>query len=272
MQEEFVDRSLPPSLEDSLPRNLGETLDTARNGVRRAAELYINLCNLVERLVKRNEAIAGEYGRFSMNLNSITETSEGAYAIDTNDVPLLNEGMKSTAKHITTTQTLLEDESRAWDYGFLEDVKAVRDAFVSMREMFDRKERLARDNIPQLERRIQQNEQKLQNIKAKGAAAKPGEAEKVENAIVNVSFGISTLCSDYRANSVQDKQSIVDQHARGIFIKEAMKDELHQFQTSIYSVSRLHQDWAQERVKYAELLADNFRGMVDSLESMPLGD
>lgn len=45
-----------------------------------------------------------------------------------------------------------------------------------------------------------------------------------------------------------------------------------QFQTTIYSISRLHQDWAQERVKYAELVADNFRGMVDALEGMPLGD
>lgn len=213
-----------------------------------------------------------------MNLNSITETSNGSYAIDSNDVPLLNEGIKSTAKHIGTTQSLLEDESRAWDLGFLEDLKSVRDAFVSMRELFDRKDRLARDNIPQLERRIQQNEQKLQNVKAKGAAAKPGEAEKVEIAIVNVSswsrhdLAIRTITSVLIICCVQDKQSIVDQHARGIFIKEAIKDELLQFQTSIYSVSRLHQDWAQERVKYAELLADNFRGMVDSLESMPLGD
>lgn len=193
VQEEFVGKPLPPTLEDSLPQNLHDTFDTARTGIRRGADLYINLCNLIERLVKRNEAIAGEYGRFNLNLHSITETTEGTYAVDTNDVPLLNEGIKSTAKHIATTQNLLEDESRAWDQGFLEDVKSVRDGLVSMRELFDRKDRLARDNIPQLERRIQQNEQKLQGIKAKGGAAKPGEAEKVENAIVNVSMGIGHI-------------------------------------------------------------------------------
>lgn len=187
MQEEFIGRSLPPTLEDSLPQNLQETFDTVRSGVRRSADLYINLCNLVERLCKRKEAIAAEYGRFGLNLTSITETTNDAFAIDTNDVPLLNEGVKATAKHLSTSQSLLEDESRAWDEGVLEDLKSVRDGMVALRDMFDRRDRLARDNIPQLEKRIYNSETKLSGIKAKGDAAKPGEAEKVENSIVNVS-------------------------------------------------------------------------------------
>lgn len=187
MQEEFVGKSLPPGLEDSLAQNLQDTFETVRSGVRRSADLYINLCNLVERLCKRKEAIATEYGRFSTSLTEITELSADAYAIEVNDVPLLNEGVKSTAKHVERSKALLVDESRAWDEGFLEDIKAMRDSLVSMRDMFDRRDKYARDNIPALERRIQANEQKLQNVKAKGDAAKPGEAEKVENAIVNVS-------------------------------------------------------------------------------------
>jgi sorting nexin-8 len=188
VQEEFIGRTLPPTLEDSLPQNLQETFDTVRSGVRRSADLYINLCNLVERLCKRKEAIAAEYGRFGLNLTSITETTNDAFAIDTNDVPLLNEGVKATAKHLSTSQGLLEDEARAWDEGVLEDLKSVRDGMVALRDMFDRRDRLARDNIPQLEKRIYASENKLSGIKAKGDAAKPGEAEKVENSIVNVSL------------------------------------------------------------------------------------
>lgn len=186
VQEEFTGRALPPSLEDSLPQNLADTFDTVRSGVRRSAELYINLCSLVERLCKRKEAIAGEYGRLNMNLVSVTEVTNDTYAIDQNDVPLLNEGINGTAKHISNSQALLEDEARAWDEGFLEDLKTARDTLVSMRDMFDRRDRYAVDTIPKLEKRIMQNEQKLQNIRAKGEAAKPGEAEKVINAITAV--------------------------------------------------------------------------------------
>jgi sorting nexin-8 len=188
VQEEFIGRTLPPTLEESLPQNLQETFDTVRAGVRRSADLYINLCNLVERLCKRKEALAAEYGRFGANLTSITQTTSDAFAIDTNDVPLLNEGVKATAKHLSTSQGLLEDESRAWDEGVLEDLKGLRDGMVALRDLFDRRDRLARDNIPQLEKRIYASENKLSGIKAKGDAAKPGEAEKVEKAIVNVSF------------------------------------------------------------------------------------
>ena len=148
----------------------------------------------MERLVKRKEAIASEYGRFNLNLTSLTEVSSDTYAIDTNDVPLMNEGIKSTAKHLSNSQALHEDESRAWDEGLLEDLKTMRDGLVSVRDMFDRRDRLSKDNIPQLEKRIQSSEQKLQGIKAKGDAAKPGEAEKVENAIISVSLrGIPVL-------------------------------------------------------------------------------
>jgi hypothetical protein len=147
----------------------------------------------MERLVKRKEGLAAEYARFSSNLVSITETSEEVFALDTNDVPLLNEGIGATAKHISTSRALLEDEGRAWDEGVLEDFKGVRDGLVSLREMFERWERGARDTIPACEKRILANEGRLAGVRAKGDAAKPGEAEKIENAIVNVSLPFHSL-------------------------------------------------------------------------------
>lgn len=189
VQEEFVGRPLPPDLEDSLPTNLMETFDTVRSGVRQSAEAYINLCTLLERLMKRNVGIAADYLRFSTALINLTENSESAYATDTNDVPLLNEGIKSTAKHLTTSQTLLEDEAKAWDEGVLEDFKKQRDTLVGVREMFDRRDRYAKDNIPYLERRIESNEHKLQGLmnRPPNAPVKPGEREKLEQAVRTVS-------------------------------------------------------------------------------------
>ncbi|KAI4839901.1 hypothetical protein E4T44_03782, partial [Aureobasidium sp. EXF-8845] len=255
VQEEFTGKSLPQGLEDSLPRNLSDLFDTVRSGVRRSTEVYINMCGMVERLIKRNEGLASEYIRLSMALGSLTECSADTYAIDTNEVELLNGGLNGTAKHLSTNQTLLEDEARAWDLGVLEDLKRQRDALVGMRDMFDRRDRYARDNIPQLERRIASNESKLAGIRARQESQiKPGEAEKVESAIV------------------KDKQSIVDQHARGVFIKECVRDEIVHFQSSQYHVSRTHQEWSQERVKYAELGAENWKSLSEELEAMPLGD
>ncbi|KAL5332586.1 hypothetical protein BJX70DRAFT_392887 [Aspergillus crustosus] len=255
VQDEFSGRVLPPDLEDSLPSTLIDTFDTVRGGVKRSAEVYINLCTLLERLAKRNEGLAADHLRFSLALQSLTEMTRDTYAIDTNDVPLLNEGIKATARHLSASQSLLEDEARAWEDGMLEDLKRQRDNLVGVREMFDRRDRYARNTIPQLERRIETNERKLQDLRTKPqGTVKPGEIEKVEESIF------------------KDKESIVQQHARGVFIKECIRDELVYFQQSQYHISRLHQDWSQERVKYSELQADNWRSLGDQVEGMPLGD
>lgn len=193
VQEEFIGKDLPAGLEDSLPADLQTMFDTVRSGVKRSAEIYINLCNMIERLAKRNEGIAAEYGRCSLLLQSVTETSADTYAADTNDVPLLNDGILATAKHLGLGQSLLEDEAKAWDEGVLEDMKRQRDCLVSVRDMFDRRDRYDKDNIPQLEKRIESNERKLSGIRSKPeGTVKPGEAEKVEEAIFKVSHLDST--------------------------------------------------------------------------------
>lgn len=189
MQEEFNGKLLPPGLEDSLSPLLNELFETTRTGVRRSAEIYINLCNLMDRLSKRTEGLAADHLRLSLSLQSLTDTSDDTYATDTNEVPLLNEGLHAVAKHMSNSQSLLEDEAKAWDQGVLEDLKRQRDALVSMRDMFDRRERYDKDNIPYLERRIQTNEQKLVSIRAKpDELIKPGEITKVTDAIIKVWF------------------------------------------------------------------------------------
>ncbi|GKT54319.1 sorting nexin MVP-1 [Colletotrichum tofieldiae] len=255
VQDEFQGRVLPPGLEDSLSPTLEALFDKTRAGIRRSAELYINICNVMDRLVKRSEGVAADHARIAMSLTSLTETSADTYASDTNEVPLLNDGLTSMSRHLRTCQTLLEDESKAWDEGVLEDLKRQRDALVSIRDLFDRRERLDKDNIPYLERRIQTNETKLANLRSKPEGiVKPGEIEKVVDAII------------------KDKESIVNQHNRSIFVKECIRDELIYFQQTQFHVSRWNQDWAQERVKYSEMLADNWRRLLDELEGMPLGD
>ncbi|KAL6921578.1 hypothetical protein FSST1_005604 [Fusarium sambucinum] len=255
VQDEFTDRALPPGLEDSLPAELEDLFSRTRSGVKRSAELYINVCNIMDRLVKRTEGVAADHARIAMSLASLTETSEDTYSTDTNEVPLLNDGLVAMSKHLRTCQALMEDESRGWDEGVLEDLKRQRDALVSVRELFERRERLDKDNIPYLERRIQTNESKLTSLRAKPEGmVKAGEIDRIAE------------------NIIKDKESIVQQHNRSIFVKECIRDELSTFQSTQYLVSRWNQDWAGERVKYAEMLADNWRRLLDELEGMPLGD
>jgi sorting nexin-8 len=159
--------------------------------MRRSADIYINLCNLLDRLSKRNEGLAADHARLTNSLRTLTEVTNDTYSTDTNLVPLLNEGLGATAKHLSNSQSLLQDEAKAWDEGVLEDLKMQRDALVSMRELFDRRDRYDRDNIPTLENRIQRNETKLSTLRAKPEGlVKPGEIEKVTESIIKVRFNL----------------------------------------------------------------------------------
>jgi sorting nexin-8 len=187
VQDEFAGRPLPAGLEDSLPPTLEELFARTRAGVKRSAELYITVCNLMDRLVKRSEGVAADHARVALSLVSLTEASADTYATDTNDVPLLNDGLQAMSRHLRTAQSLIEDEARAWEGGVLEDLKRQRDALVSLRDLFDRRERLDKDNIPYLEKRIATNEAKLSSLRAKPEGmVKPGEVEKVVEAIIKV--------------------------------------------------------------------------------------
>lgn len=190
VQDEFTGRTLPPGLEDSLPPSLEDLFERTRRGIQRSAELYISICNIMDRLIKRSEGVAADHARIGMSLNSLIEVSEDTYATDTNDVPLLNDGLMAMGKHLRTGQSLMEDEAKAWDAGVLEDLKRQRDQLVSLRELFERRDRLDKDNIPYLEKRIQTNENRLTAMRAKPEGmVKPGEIDKVVESIIKVRCG-----------------------------------------------------------------------------------
>jgi sorting nexin-8 len=190
VQDEFAGRALPPGLEDSLSPSLEDLFERTRRGIQRSAELYISICNIMDRLIKRSEGVAADHARIGMSLSSLIEASEDTYATDTNDVPLLNDGLMAMSKHLRTGQSLMEDEAKAWDAGVLEDLKRQRDQLVSLRDLFERRDRLDKDNIPYLEKRIQTNENRLTALRAKPEGmVKPGEIDKVVESIIKVRRG-----------------------------------------------------------------------------------
>lgn len=61
-------------------------------------------------------------------------------------------------------------------------------------------------------------------------------------------------------------------HNRTIFIKECIRDELLFFQHTQFSIGRAMQDWAAERVKYGELMAENWNASLVEVEGMVVSE
>lgn len=112
------------------------------------------------------------------------------YSKDTHDIPLLNNTLIASARRLTNSQILILDEANSMDQNTLEDLKRQRDSFVSMRDLFDRRDQYDKDNIPFLERRIEKNEKKLANLESKALTKREvkscNEIVKVTDEIIKV--------------------------------------------------------------------------------------
>lgn len=158
---------------------------------------------------------------------------------------------------------MLVDESRAWDEGILEDLKRQRDVLVAMKETFDRRDRLANDNVSSLEKRITNAEAKIQTIRGKpDAAAKADQIVKLEDQIKRVWLFLKQADG-------QDREAIRRLLNRRVLVRECMMQELSYFHSSQVFVGRIYQDWSTDLVKYSELQVEGWKTMKRDVERMP---
>ncbi|KAK9364952.1 hypothetical protein V1509DRAFT_634712 [Lipomyces kononenkoae] len=250
VEDEFTGRSLPDGLIESWNSAEAERWEQVKSGVKMEAELYTHLCLLIDRMEKRQESVAVDHQRFASSLNTLQEVTQKTYSVDATDLSLINDGIKTVSKYLNNAQTLLEDESRGWEIGVLEDFKRHRDTLISIKELFDRQEKLDINTIPYLERRISNNETRLTGMRDR-SDFKQADADRIQSSIQ------------------RDRESIKEQHTRTWLIKECMRDELAYFQQTKYRVAKLFQDYAQERLKYAELFAENWRVLGNEISEVP---
>lgn len=209
------------------------------------------LCMLADRIAKRNLAMAADYNKISIALSAFNESVPLVYTTESGDIPVLCQGVRTVSKYLSTSSALSRDESQALDIGFLEDVKLLRDTVGSALEMFQRYEKHGGDNIPHLESRIDNNEQKLRLLKTR-TDVKAGELDKI-NKTINA-----------------DKRSIAYQRNRSWLIRETISDELSLHQQTQYLISRLIKDWSLDNLKYAELHSENWQSMNNEVSEMPI--
>ncbi|KAK9453997.1 hypothetical protein V1511DRAFT_522493 [Dipodascopsis uninucleata] len=250
VEDEFTGRALPDGLIESWDNAEAERWEDVKEGIKMEAEIYTDLCLLIDRMEKRQESVASDHQRFSQSLNTLNDATQKTYSVDTNDLSLIQDGIKNVSKYLSNAQTLLEDESRGWEIGVLEDFKRHRDILISVKELFDRKEKLDMNNIPYLERRIHNNENRLKQMRDR-SDIKISEIDRVAHSVA------------------RDKEMIKEQTTRSWLIKECMRDEMAYFQQTKYRVAKLFQDYAQERLKYSELFAENWRVLSNEISEVP---
>lgn len=134
--------------------------------------------------------------------------------------------------------------------GVLEEAKKYREALGSMRELFDRFEKYGGNNIPLLEKRIQQNQGRV--TLARQRKALMSEIEKLDRAIK------------------MDTEMIAAHKNRTWLIRECITEEIGLFQKTQLQISKLLQEFSVDKIKYAELYSDNWGGLDNDVMDLPI--
>lgn len=253
IEEEFTNRVISPSFVSGWDQREEDTKwQKIRSGAEVSLDVVAQLCFVVDRIHKRQDAMAQDYMKLSHGFKSLSESASQLYSLDENgsDFGTIKDGILSVSRYSSNAHSLGQDESRSTDADFLEDLKLYREILGSVFELFARYDKFGGNNIDQLEQRIQQTERKIELLTNK-PDTRPGEIAKLKAAIT------------------RDRKSIDFQTNRDWLIKECMTEELILCQRTQYQIAKSLKSWAGDCTKYSELFKDNWTEMNNDAEHLP---
>lgn len=218
----------------------------------RSHDSVVQLCVLLDRVAKRQEAQAVDTAKIAYNLGAALPPSARVLYSVAEDlcVQQITRGLSRASARIETDCQLQQDEARGAQVGVLEEAKKYREALGSMRELFDRFEKYGGNNIPLLEKRIQQNQGRV--TLARQRKALMSEIEKLDRAIK------------------MDTEMIAAHKNRTWLIRECITEEIGLFQKTQLQISKLLQEFSVDKIKYAELYSDNWGGLDNDVMDLPI--
>ncbi|ODV89114.1 hypothetical protein CANCADRAFT_45577 [Tortispora caseinolytica NRRL Y-17796] len=271
--EEYEDKNFDTTVPESFITNWStyeSLIETTRASLNDAIAYYAQTCKLLDRINTRKMHIGIDHHHIASRLRYIASSNQQLYCISTSEtgqdggeLERIADGLISTAKVLDGFQSISVDESGAWDIGVLEDLKRIKDNLLAVAEMFQRFDKAIANNIPQLERRVESNENRLRRLMESSSHSESGSNG---NANAKIASEISRL-QKLIENDTKQIALLVE---REWIIKYNLFKELDFLQNSEFDISKALQNWAWERVKYAELLADTFRNLASSVQSMPI--
>ncbi|KAG2172932.1 hypothetical protein INT44_004673 [Umbelopsis vinacea] len=250
IEEEFV--RLNPDVKEmqmEVPADLDERLAKVGSNLVISIEHYKNMCFTVERMIKRTEAQVVDFARYGSSVRSLVEVTQACHQPDCEQCAQVAQGCEAVSTHIMKASTILEDKSVAATNGILENLKRHRDLLVSFKELLDRKEKLAVNQIDALNKRIATNQTKVNQHR--GVPGLENEVERLDQSLKS------------------DRTELELQTRRQIYIQYCMHKELKYLHKQQGFVSVMYQSFVNDQVKFSQLSLSNWKNLEDPVYQMP---
>lgn len=259
----------------AIPADLFAKIDVVRNTLPLLVESHSKLVVLAEKGLKRLEATTADASRMSMTLATLGERHADSCWRNAGNAP----DVHSAASNGTSGQSSSCDLCRGVGYGLsavgevwaregeelerrtrhlsnisIEALKTQRDLYIAFRDLLWRHERLSKDSVDSLRKRVESKQKKLETVRINHRTGWEIEDEKLVLAIE------------------QDNSSITSLLARRVFIKHCLWHELsvvlHSRQAAQATLG--WRQYATERIVVQKNVESLWKGLSTRLEDMPI--
>ncbi|KAI1793531.1 hypothetical protein LXA43DRAFT_1001149 [Ganoderma leucocontextum] len=205
----------------------------------------------------RHTALDGQadLARLTNTMKSLVESNERCWRGEDCELCAgVRQGLVHVSAHTQRHADALEHRSRTMLYSTVESLKAQRDLYIAMRDLFIRHDRLSPDQVDRLRKRVDTNSHRLEGVRLAKKDGWEPEAEKIASAIE------------------KDQAAIAAALNRRVFIRACMWHELrvvlHNRENTL--LTRAVQSFAREENDFSEAAVTNWASLVEAVESMPL--
>ncbi|RPD64231.1 hypothetical protein L227DRAFT_571799 [Lentinus tigrinus ALCF2SS1-6] len=254
-EEESASKRVDRVEEMAIPSDLEDKLAVVRGKIGFLIEHWQRICLLTERIVRRREAAAADLSRLTNTVKSLVEVNERCWRGEECELCAgVRQGLAHVSAHTQRHADALEHRSRTMLYSTLEAIKAQRDLYVAMRDLFIRHDRLSPDQVDRLRKRVDTNSHKLEGIRQAQKEGWEHEADKVAVAIE------------------KDQAAIAAALNRRVFIRACMWHELrvvlHNRENTL--LTQAVQAFARDEHDFSEAAVINWSSLLEAVEGMPL--
>ncbi|KAJ3048180.1 Sorting nexin mvp1 [Rhizophlyctis rosea] len=233
----------------AIPEDLDERITRFRASLSDLIVQYRDLSILMERIARRTDGSALDFLRYHAVLNKMTETPDCPRS-DCGNCTTMNTTTGQIAGGFQRVGRIMEEQAQMNFDGALEGLKAHRNLLASCHDMFTRRDRaLAQITIDSLLKRIESNETKLRELRAKDPPAK--ELDRLKGLVE------------------QDRAEVKAQQERIELIRSCLWQELLYYHRQKAFVSLLYQGYISEQIRFATQFAEVWKTLATPVFELP---
>lgn len=250
--DEFTDKKISSGFIKMWEKKLSEQWNEADASIDKAIETWLKITFLLERHERRTKQIAHERNIMRSLLDEFSKTTPKLYPVEHGSTVLdITNEFSVIGKHLQTTTGYNEEEISASSSSLIPEFKKFVDILFSLKGLFERYRIMAGNNVPQLQRRVEINSEKLQNMKGKPDVS-GAEYDKIKIAIQ------------------RDRKCIVIELNRAWLIRRCILEEFTIFQETQFIITKAFQTWSKLNASFAGLKLNEWEKLTDNLMDMSL--